>query len=111
MVKNNARNVQGIHKEIHGLKHDGTAGPGVPAVFGMNFQAVSVGQKLEKDNSDGSCVADTSFTGQTGGYTDGAGAPTAVLAYGLKKTDDARWSMIKGLKAAAIYDSTLFIRT
>jgi hypothetical protein len=30
-----------------------TPGPGVPVVFGMNFQAVSVGQKLAKDNSDG----------------------------------------------------------
>ena len=29
------------------------------------------------------------FTGQPGGYLDGAGTPTAVLAYGLKKTDDA----------------------
>src|SRR5258708_12508194 len=108
MVKNNARNVQGIHKEIHGLKHDGTAGPGVPTVFGMNFQAVSVGQKLSKDNSDGSCIADPTFTGQAGGYTDGAGTPTAVLAFALQKTDDALGSMIKALKAQGIYDSTWF---
>ena len=108
-VNNDALKVQGILNEIKGLKHDGTPGPGVPALFGMNFQAVSVGQKLEKDNSDGSCTADTTFTGQTGGYTDGAGTPTAVLAYGLQKTDAALGSMVVALKAQHIYDSTLFI--
>ncbi len=107
-VNNDALKVQGILNEIKGLKHDGTPGPGVPAVFGMNFQSVSVGQKLSKDNSDGSCIADTTFTGQAGGYTDGAGTPTAVLAFALQKTDDALGSMIKALKAQGIYDSTLF---
>jgi len=108
-VHNDALKVQGILNEIKGLKHDGTPGPGVPAVFGMNFQAVSVGQKLAKDNSDGSCVADTLFNGKPGGYTDGAGTPTAVLAYALQKTDDALRSMSNALKAQHIYDSTLFI--
>jgi hypothetical protein len=108
-VNNDSLKVQAILNEIHGLKHDGTSGPGVPAVFGMNFQAVSVGQKLAKDNSDGSCTADTSFAGQTGGYKDGAGTPTAVLAYALQKTDEALGRMINALKGQHIYDSTLFI--
>ncbi len=108
-VKNDYLKVQGILNEIKGLKHDGTPGPGVPAVFGMNFQAVSVGQKLEKDNKDGSCVADTTFTGQPGGYKDGAGTPTDVLNYGLQQTDAALGSMINALKAQGIYESTLFI--
>jgi hypothetical protein len=108
-VINDALKVQGILNEIKGLNHDGTPGPGVPAVFGMNFQAVSVGQKLEKDNRDGSCTADTTFTGQAGGYLDGAGTPSAVLAYGLQKTDQALGTMIRALKAQHIYDSTLFI--
>jgi Type I phosphodiesterase / nucleotide pyrophosphatase len=108
-VNNDSLKVQGIINEIHGLKHDGTPGLGVPEVFGMNFQAVSVGQKLEKDNSDGSCTADTTFTGQTGGYKDGAGTPTGVLAYALQKTDEALGGMIKALKAQHIYDSTLFV--
>lgn len=108
-VANDYLKVNGILNEIKGLRHDGTPGPGVPAVFGMNFQAVSVGQKLAKDNKDGSCTADTQFTGQPGGYTDGADTPTAVLAYGLQKTDDALGSFIKALKAQGIYDSTLII--
>jgi len=110
-VENDALKVQGILNEIDGKKHDGTPGPGVPAVFGMNFQAVSVGQKLEKDNFDGSCADDTTFTGKPGGYTDGAGTPTAVLAYALQKTDAGLASMIAELKAQGIYDSTLFIVT
>ncbi len=105
--------VQAILNEIHGLSHDGTGHPGVPAVFGMNFQAVSVGQKLKKDNKDGSCTADTDPTinGQPGGYLDGAGTPSNVLAYGLQKTDAALWSMVNALKSLGIYGSTLFIVT
>jgi hypothetical protein len=108
-VINDYLKVNAILNEIKGLRDDGTRGLGIPAVFGMNFQAVSVGQKLQKDNKDGSCTADTQFTGHPGGYTDGAGTPTAVLAYGLQKTDQALGMMISALKAQHIYDSTLFI--
>jgi hypothetical protein len=109
-VQNDQLKVQAILNEIHGLTHDGKPAH-VPAVFGMNFQAVSVGQKLSTDNKDGSCTADTdpSINKQPGGYLDGAGTPTAVLAYGLQKTDDALWSFIKALKQQNIYDSTLII--
>jgi hypothetical protein len=111
-VQNDQLKVQGIINEIHGLRHDGTAGPGVPAVFGMNFQAVSVGEKLATDNFDSSCAADNgSLNGQPGGYTDGSGTPTAVLAYALDQTDAALASMIKALKDQKVYDSTLFIVT
>jgi hypothetical protein len=112
-VENDQKKVAGIINEIRGLKHDGTPGPGTPAVFGMNFQAVSVGQKLAKDNSDGSCGddLDPKLNGQTGGYRDGSGAPTDVLAYGLQKTDEALGSMIKALKDEGLYKSTLFIVT
>jgi len=75
----------------------------------MNFQGVSVGQKLSIDNAAGGCADDTMFTGKPGGYKDGAGTPTDVLAYALEKTDEALGSMIQGLKARHIYDSTLFI--
>jgi hypothetical protein len=111
-VENDQKKVKAIINEIHGLRHDGSPGSGVPTVFGMNFQAVSVGQKLEKDNSDGSCVDDSGpLNGQAGGYKDGSGTPTDVLAYGLQKTDDALASMIQALKDQGIYDSTLFIVT
>jgi hypothetical protein len=109
-VVNDAKKVTAIINEIHGLKHDGSPGLGVPAVFGMNFQAVSVGQKLAQDNSDGSCPTSI-HTGQKGGYLDGAGTPTTVLAYGLQKTDEALGDMIRALKQRNLFDSTLFIVT
>ena len=56
--------VNAILNEIDGKDHLGTSTTQVPTVFGMNFQAVSVGQKLnEKSN------------GITGGYLDAAGTP------------------------------------
>ena len=111
-VENDEKKVKAIINEIHGLRHDGTHGLGIPTVFGMNFQAVSVGQKLAKDNSDGSCTDDTgSLNGQPGGYKDGGGTPTDVLAYALQQTDEALGAMIQALKSQGIYESTLFIVT
>ncbi len=107
---NDQKKVAAIINEIHGLKHDGSPANGVPTVFGMNFQAVSVGQKLANDNKDGSCPQST-LTGKAGGYMDGAGTPSEVLAYGLQKTDEALGSMINALKQQGIYESTLFIVT
>jgi len=110
-VENDEKKVTAIINEIHGLRHDGSKGPGAPGMFGMNFQAVNVGQKLAKDNKDGKCVhdVDPNLNGQSGGYLDGSGTPTAVLAYGLQKTDEALGKMIQALKAENIYESTLFI--
>jgi len=110
-AENDQKKVQAIINEINGLSHDGKKAPGAPMVFGMNFQAVSVGQKLAKDNFDNSCVDDTdpNINQQPGGYTDGAGTPSAVLAYGLQQTDQALANMIVALKNEGIYDSTLFI--
>lgn len=112
-AENDLKKVHGIINEIHGLTHDGKPAPGVPVIFGMNFQAVSVGQKLVKDNYDNSCVSDTdpAINQQPGGYVDGSGAPSVVLAYGLQQTDAALASMIAALKNQGLYDSTLFIVT
>jgi len=110
---NDQKKVQAIINEINGLSHDGKTAPGVPEVFGMNFQAVSVGQKLTVDNYDNSCVFDSNpaINQQPGGYVDGLGTPSAVLEYGLKQTDQALASMIVALKNRGLYDSTLFIVT
>jgi len=111
-VMNDGLKVQGILNEISGFTHDGKTYVGVPEVFGMNFQGVSVGQKLAADNYDLSCTADNgSLVGQPGGYLDGSGTPTAVLEYGLDQTDLALGKMIAALKAQNLYDSTVFIVT
>ena len=66
-----------IVNEIEGKTHDGKRAQ-TPTIFGMNFQAVSVGQKLiEQSNS------------TTGGYLDAAGTPTAALLSEIEFVDES----------------------
>ena len=60
--------VQAILNEIDGKDHSGTVKRPVPIIFGMNFQVVSVGQKLIEKS-----------TSMTGGYLDNVGTPTPAL--------------------------------
>src|SRR3984893_4558532 len=112
-VENDQLKVKGILNEIRGLTHDGKPAAGVPAVFGMNFQAVSVGQKLAHDSAGPQCnrADGNRLRGKAGGYLDGFGTPTDVLNYGLEKTDAALGARIAERKEQRIYDSTLFIVT
>src|SRR5580692_795773 len=92
--------VDAILNEINGKNHLGTKNTQVPTVFGMNFQALSVGQKLvEKSN------------GVTGGYLDAAGTPTAALLTEFKFVDASIAAWVKELKAQGLYDSTLIVIT
>ena len=103
--------------QIHGLTHDGHPLGNVPSVFGTDYQAVSVGQKLAADTPDASCVNSVTaidaarLSGQPGGYQDGAGTPTDVLAYALDKVDADLEAIIDALQSQHLYDSTLFIVT
>jgi hypothetical protein len=76
--------------EINGLDHTGTKKVGTPAIFGMNFQAVSVGQK-------------------TTGYLDAAGTPTADLADALRHTDASIGSMVDALNQHGLRGKTIII--
>ncbi len=92
--------VNAILNEIDGKDHLGTTTTRVPTIFGMNFQAVSVGQKLiEKSN------------GVTGGYLDAAGTPTEALLGEIKFVDASIGAWVKELKARGLYDSTLIVIT
>jgi hypothetical protein len=92
--------VNAILNEIEGKDHLGNKTTTVPTVFGMNFQAVSVGQKLiEKSN------------GVTGGYLDAAGTPTAALLGEFKFVDDSIASWVAELKSKGLYDSTMIVIT
>ena len=70
----------------------------VPTIFGMNFQAVSVGQKLIEG-------------GVKGGYTDAAGTPTAAMQSEIQFVDAAIGQMVNELKKQGLLDSTLIIVT
>jgi hypothetical protein len=75
----------------------------VPNVFGMNFQAVSVGQKLIEAQTTGVTI--------TGGYTDAAGTPTPALLDEFKFVDASIGAFVGELKKQDLYDSTLIVIT
>ncbi len=92
--------VDAILNEIAGKNHLGTAKTEVPTIFGMNFQAVSVGQKLiEKSN------------GVTGGYLDAAGTPSAALLNEFQFVDASIGAFVSELKKQGLLDSTLIVIT
>jgi hypothetical protein len=92
--------VKAILNEIDGKNHLGTKTTQTPTIFGMNFQALSVGQKLiEASNS------------TTGGYLDAAGTPSAVLLDEFKFVDASIKAFVDELKDNGLYDSTLIVIT
>ncbi|MGZ3439544.1 MAG: alkaline phosphatase family protein [Polyangia bacterium] len=97
--------VQAILNQIEGKwSDDGLAGaadtagprPGTPAIFGMNFQALSVAQK--------DASAD-------GGYLDAAGAAGPEVADALAHSDASIGRMVAALERRHLLESTLIIVT
>jgi len=86
--------VDAILHEIAGEDHTGTRKVGVPTLFGMNFQAISMGQKMAG-----------------AGYLDASGRPSAGLLHALQHTDQSLAKMINALERNHLYDSTLIIVT
>jgi hypothetical protein len=84
--------VQAVLNEIKGLDHTGKKQLGTPAILGMNFQAVSVGQKLN-----------------IGGYTDTTGTPSANLADTIAFVDKSIGQMVDGLRSKGLLDKTAII--
>jgi hypothetical protein len=95
-----------VINEIKGMNHDGTAKAQVPAIFGMNFQAVSIGQKLIYQHG---AVA-TGFS-TSGGYADSIGTPSASLLQEIEFVDTEIGAMVNELKNQNKIDSTLIIIT
>ena len=92
--------VDAILNEIDGKNHLGTRSTKVPTVFGMNFQALSVGQKLiEKSN------------GVTGGYLDAAGTPSAALISEFQFVDASIGAFVSELQKQGLLNSTLIVIT
>ena len=92
--------VNAILNEIDGKDHLGMKTTKVPTVFGMNFQAVSVGQKLiEKSN------------GVRGGYLDAAGTPSAALLNEFQFVDASIGAFVNELNKQGLLSSTLIVIT
>lgn len=95
--------VQAILNEIDGKTHDGQPAQ-VPELFGMNFQSVSVGEKLVEANP----PTNPNFS-QTGGYLDPMGTPSASLQQEIEFVDQSIGSMVSELSKQGLLSSTLII--
>ncbi len=87
--------LQAILNEISGKDHTGSHRAPVPAIFGMTFQAITVGQKLKAGM----------------GYTDGSGTPSSALLSAMDYTDKSIGKIIDALQAAGLLSSTAIILT
>jgi arylsulfatase A-like enzyme len=84
--------VRATLNEINGFDHTGKTRLSTPAIFGMNFQSVSVGQKLKGD-----------------GYVDTSGTPSAGLANAIAFVDGSIGQMVNALQDRGLLEKTLVI--
>jgi len=90
--------VYALLNQIAGKTHSGAPAV-VPAVFGMNFQSVYVGQSVNEAG-----VA-------AGGYKNAAALPSDELLGEIEYVDTALGEIVGALKSAGIYNDTLLIIT
>lgn len=89
--------VQAVLNEIDGYDHSGKTKVGVPAIFGMNFQTVSVAEKLLTSD------------GLNGGYLPGTTTPGPLLQRALDYIDAQLQAMDEAIQAQGLAGSTAII--
>jgi hypothetical protein len=94
--------VAAVVNEIQAKNSVGTFVGYVPAIFGMNFQSVSVGQKLAVSGWDDPA-------GLVGGYTDAAATPGSALSQQLAFVDSSIGQMVTALQQYNLYYNTVII--
>lgn len=97
-----ALKVNAVVNEINGRNHENTKNAPVPTILGMNFQAVSVGQKL---------VEKTLTPTVGGGYTGPDATPTVSLQSEITFVDASIGKMVQALENHDLLGSTLIIIT
>jgi hypothetical protein len=95
--------VTAVINQIDGFTHDRSKRAPVPTLFGFNYQAVSVGEKLKS----GPLV--TNGPAVDGGYTGVLGTPAAGLAFELDFVDQTLGRIVAELKSQGLYNSTLVV--
>ncbi len=96
--------VKAVLNWIAGHKHDGSGNPGTPAIFGMNFQSVSTGQKLPTSRTEGNLSGTAA-----GGYLADGATPGPVLTNALKFVDQSLGKMVSALAKRGLLDHTALI--
>lgn len=92
--------VNAILNEINGKDHLGTRNTRVPTIFGMNFQSLSVGQKLNEK-----------AISVRGGYLDAMGTPSPALLDEIKFIDSSIAAFVNDLKDRGLYETTMIVVT
>jgi hypothetical protein len=106
--------VQAIINEIDGFDHSRQTRSGTPAIFGMNFQTVSVAQKL---NSPGELIGPDASGNYTlgpimdGGYLAGTTIPGPLLQSALDSVDSQLNRMVDEIHKQGLSGSTAIIIT
>jgi len=93
-----ALRLNGLLNQIAGKTHKGAPAE-IPAVFGMNFQAVYTGESVNEPGVG------------AGGYQNSAGLPSAELLKEIEFVDASIGDIVNALKNNGIYDDTLIIVT
>jgi Type I phosphodiesterase / nucleotide pyrophosphatase len=93
-----ALKVKALLNEIAGETHMGAPAQ-VPAVFGMNFQAVYIGESLNEP------------TVGAGGYQNAAALPSGELLKEIEFVDNSIGDIVNALKSAGLSGNTLIIVT
>jgi hypothetical protein len=97
-----ALKVDAVVNEINGRDHSNKHNAPSPTILGMNFQAVSVGQKLIEKTSKPTIV---------GGYLDAGATPSDPLRGEIAFVDASIGRMVSALEVRGLLDSTLIIIT
>ena len=109
--------VQAILNEVDGLDHSGKTRVGTPAIFGMNFQTVSVAQKIRSTPTTLiGPAANGSYTTsapEAGGYqwVNGRLVPGPVLSSALDYVDASLGRMVSAVHKDGLAGSTTIIVT
>ena len=105
--------VQAVVNELDGYDHSGTHKVGVPAILGMNFQAVSVAEKVDSPgtitkNADGTY---TLGPVELAGYYPGTTTPRPLLAGALDYVNGQLERMVDTIRRNGLESSTAIIVT
>jgi hypothetical protein len=105
--------VQAVLNELNGYDHSGQHKVGVPAILGMNFQAVSVAEKVDSPgtiskNPDGTYTVGPK---ELAGYLPGTTTPGPLLSGALDYVNAQLGRMVDTIKQDGLTSSTAIIIT
>jgi hypothetical protein len=105
--------VEAVIHELDGRDHSGRSIVGVPAILGMNFQAVSVAEKVDSPatitkNPDGTYTVGPT---KLAGYLPGTKTPGPLLSSALNYVDAQLDKMVDTIRHEGLQSSTAIIVT